>query len=109
MSKVLYVVHFEVGSVRLSSSAKAGLEKIVTETTDHPIIIVDAYADPSGSDGRNLALTTARATSVQEYMMTIGYPPHKLLIRARGDRLFERADLGKPPPLSRRVEVVALS
>ena len=109
MAKVLYVVHFDVGSARLASSDKVGLKKIVTETTDQPIVIVDAYADPSGADGRNLALTTARATNVREYLMALGYPPHKLLIRARGDRLFEQADLDKHARPSRRVEVVALS
>jgi outer membrane protein OmpA-like peptidoglycan-associated protein len=109
MTKLLYTVGFESGSIRLSSSAKTGIKKALTGLTDQPTIILDAYADPAGDEGLNLALTTARATAVQEHMISLGYPPHKLCTRARGERIFERAGLPKQAAPSRRVELVMLS
>ena len=108
MARILYTVNFDGGSARLSQSAKSGVKKAVARAADRPTIILDAYADRAGSDSLNLALTTARATAVQEYVMSLGYPPHKLLVRARGERLFERADLPRQTAASRRVELVAL-
>jgi outer membrane protein OmpA-like peptidoglycan-associated protein len=109
MTKVLYTVAFESGSTRLGTAAKVDIKKALAGLSDRPTIILDAYADPVGDEGLNLALTTARATAVQEHIMSLGYPPHKLLTRARGERIFERAGLVKQAPPSRRVELVALT
>jgi outer membrane protein OmpA-like peptidoglycan-associated protein len=108
MTRVLYTVRFESGSTRLATAAKAGIKTALAGLAERPTVILDAYADRAGDAQRNLALTTARATAVQEYMVSLGYPLHKLRTRARGERTFERAGLGKQAPPSRRVELVAL-
>jgi outer membrane protein OmpA-like peptidoglycan-associated protein len=109
MTTVLFTASFDSGSTRLGTAAKAGIKKALAGLADTPTIILDAYADLAGDDALNLTLTTARATAVQDHMISLGYPPHKLLTRARGERVFERAGLAKQAPPSRRVELVALS
>jgi outer membrane protein OmpA-like peptidoglycan-associated protein len=109
MTKVVYTVAFASGSAALTSSAKAGIRKAVDQLAGRPTIILDAYADPQGDEARNLALTTARAIAVQQYITSLKYPPHKLLTRSRGERHFERANLNENVPLSRRVELVAMT
>jgi OmpA family len=100
---VIYTVPFESGSTLLSTSAKVGIKKARAQLADTPTIILDAYAETDGDERRNLALTTARANVVQDQ------PPHKVLIRMRGDRVFEQAGLAKQGQPSRRVELLALS
>jgi outer membrane protein OmpA-like peptidoglycan-associated protein len=109
MTKVLFSVPFASGSTKLNNAAKSGIADAVSQLADEPLVILDAYADPSGDDGLNLALTTARAAAVRSHMVSLGYPLHKLLQRARGERIFERANLAKQALPSRRVEIIALS
>lgn len=106
MATVLYTVPFSSGSTKLSGGAKTGIANVITQISDEPVIILDAYADTSGEDGLNLALTTARAANVRDYMRLLGYPVHKLLQRSRGERVFERANLAEQKPPSRRVEII---
>ncbi|MEQ1955030.1 OmpA family protein [Mesorhizobium yinganensis] len=108
MTRVLYSAAFASGSTQLSAQAKSGIEKALVGLANQPTIILDAYADPAGEEGLNMALTTARAEVVREHMISLGYPLHKLLSRARGERQFERPNLEKQAPPSRRVELVAL-
>ena len=109
MTKVIYTVAFESGAAKLGNAAKAGIKKALAELNDRPTIILDAYADPAGDGELNLTLTTARAAVVEQHLIALGYPAHKLLTRARGERIFERAGLGKQAAPSRRVELVALT
>jgi len=108
MTRVLHTVTFVSGSARLSLAERLGIKKALDALADRPTIILDAYADPHGDEARNLALTTARAAAVQDYIVSLKYPPHKLLTRSRGERIFERAYLPKQAPSSRRVELLAL-
>jgi outer membrane protein OmpA-like peptidoglycan-associated protein len=109
MTRVLYTVAFGSATAKLGSAAKAGIKKVLAGLHDRPTIILDAYADPAGVEELNLTLTTARAAAVEQHMIALGYPAHKLLTRSRGKRNFERPGLGKQAPPSRRVELVALN
>ncbi|TMI99563.1 MAG: hypothetical protein E6G97_21850 [Alphaproteobacteria bacterium] len=109
MTKVLYTVAFASGAAKLGTAAKAGIKKALEDLHGQPTIILDAYADAAGDEELNLTLTTARAIAVEQHMVALGYPAHKLLTRSRGERVFERANLSTQAPPSRRVELVALT
>ena len=93
MARIQYTVNFDGVSARQTPRAKSGLKKAVMEAAGQPTIILDAYADQTGSPPLNLALTSTLATAVQNYLTSLKYPPHKLLLRTRGHRIFERAGL----------------
>jgi outer membrane protein OmpA-like peptidoglycan-associated protein len=92
----------------MTSSAKHDVKKSVAALSGTETILLDAYADPQGSRGLNSALTVARAETVKSYVVSLGYPPHKIRMRARGEGRYERPNLDERPDEPRRVELLIL-
>ncbi len=110
MTKRLYTVQFSDGSAQLSSDAKSGIQAAIMQmATNQVSIILDAYADSSGDPGVNMALTVVRAQAVLDYMLALKYPPDRIQLRARGERVFETPGFPDTPKSSRRVEILAMT
>jgi outer membrane protein OmpA-like peptidoglycan-associated protein len=109
MTTVGCVVPFTTGSARLSNSAKEAVKRSIGVLNGTETILLDAYADPPGSRGLNTALTVSRAEAVKSFVVGLGFPPHKIKTRARGEGRYERPGLSDRPDELRRVELLILN
>ena len=106
MSEIIYSVPFGQTTTTISARVKTGIKTAVANLTGSPTIILDAFVVRSRNVELALALSTARATAVRDYIVSIGYPPHKVLTRTYGDRVPGGVVTKR---LSRRVDLLALT
>lgn len=71
------------------------------ECTPNETVILDAYADPVGSDSYNADLAMRRAQAVRDDLVELGIDRDRILLGIFG----ERGEHGDDPALARRVEV----
>lgn len=109
MTTVGCIVRFVTGSAQLSNSAKDTIRRAIERLNGTETILLDAYADPPGSRGLNSALTASRAETVKGFVIGLGFPPHKIETRARGEGRYERPGLSDRPDEPRRVELLILN
>lgn len=77
---------FEIGSARLSSSARAALTGVARVLVDYrfTIISVDGHTDDSGDAAQNRALSEQRASAVAKHLIFEGVEPQRLVVVGRG-------------------------
>ena len=82
-------VSFEPGSAELTTGSKSAFTDIVRSLNENPDIriAVMAHTDNSGGIEENLRLSTARATSVVEYLVDKGVEPARLKAEGYGEML----------------------
>jgi hypothetical protein len=90
---------------------KRAVEKAVRGPARDLTLILEAYSEHGPADQlpARLAQSAARASTVRDFMLSLGYPAHKIKVRNRADRDFESVTNGKSVPPSQRVDLVALS
>lgn len=110
MSQVLCSVAFSGSSRTMKAASKRAVEKALHGRAHDLTVILEAYSDCGPRDQLpvRLALSAARASTVRDFMLSLGYPAHKIKVRTRADRAFESATGGRPAPPSQRVDLVAL-
>ncbi|MBN9543467.1 MAG: OmpA family protein [Alphaproteobacteria bacterium] len=105
-----YRIFFEFDSANLTLGSKNTLKSIAEEVKKmKPMpeeIILNGYTDRAGVEEYNLALSKKRATSVKNFLASLGIPKEKIVIFAFGesDNAIESSD-GIREPGSRRVEI----
>jgi hypothetical protein len=111
MSQVLCSVAFSGSSRTMTASSKRAVEKALRSPARDLTVMLEAYSDRGPVDQLpvRLAQSAARASTVRDFILSLGYPAHKIKVRTRADRDFESATGGRPVPPSQRVDLVALS
>lgn len=105
-----YRIFFEFDSAHLTQGSKNSLKAIAEEIKKmKPApeeIILNGYTDRAGNEEYNLALSKKRATSVKNYLASLGVEKDKIVIFAFGesDNAIDSSD-GAREPGSRRVEI----
>lgn len=80
-------ISFETGSATLSANSKFELDNLVTAMNAYPSLSVEVagHTDNVGDAAANLALSTARASSVVKYLTDRGISAGRLRARGYGD------------------------
>lgn len=93
-------VYFGYASTKLNHK----LDSTVKWLADHPSvnIVIEGYADPTGSHEANLALGQARAQSVRDYLVGNGIDAARIEVMSYGDT---RLKYGKTDARNRRVAI----
>ncbi len=86
------IIYFEVNKATLSDRARQNLDLLIefarhllSERLPVRALIFEGHADRSGSEEYNLALSRRRAEAVRNYLISQGYPPDGLTVRAFGE------------------------
>jgi outer membrane protein OmpA-like peptidoglycan-associated protein len=84
---VLEGVNFETNSARLTSGSLAILDRVAASLVDSPEVKVEigGHTDSSGSDSHNKALSSARAESVRDYLVSKGVAASRLVAKGYGE------------------------
>jgi len=106
---VLEGVEFDHNSSYLRSVSFAVLNRVAESLAAYPEVTVEiqGYTDSSGSAAYNLDISSRRATSVMDYLLSQGIAPHRLTSVGYGED-SPRADNGtrEGRAANRRVELV---
>ncbi len=99
---------FDYGKADLRESNKASLRKLSESLKDYPNtnILVVGHTDNVGTDTYNLTLSEKRASSVADYLKSVGVTGSRLSIQGRGEtepKVENDNDNGRQ--LNRRVEL----
>lgn len=83
----LYVVYFPSGSDRLGDAAKATIAKAAADAAARDAVDIEVigFADRTGEDRRNIALSQRRADAVVKAMQAAGAEEDAFLVYARGE------------------------
>lgn len=104
----VYIVFFATGSAALDDAAKGVIADAAADAADRVAVDVEllGFADRSGEDRRNLALSERRVEAVRAVMANAGVPEDAFLNYARGEDNppIATAD-GVAEPRNRRVEI----
>jgi len=94
----------------MTASAKRAVEKAVRGPAHELTVILEAYSEHGPTDQLpvRLAQSAARASAVRDFILSLGYPSHKIKVRNRADRDYENSTGGRPTAPSRRVDLIAL-
>lgn len=100
--------NFKVGSAELPGGLKKQLDVFAQvlgkRAADSAPVLITGYADASGTDALNMALSEARARSVQSYLETKGVA--STLLKTQGKGSQDLADAANPyAAKNRRVEI----
>ena len=84
---VLNNVFFEVDKFDLKDESKIELNKLVTFLKNNPGLAIElsGHTDNTGVKQKNIELSTARAKSVQQYLITNGIDATRLTYKGYGD------------------------
>jgi membrane fusion protein (multidrug efflux system) len=77
------MIHFDVGSARLSSEASATLANVALYLTERPEVVVDitGYTDKTGSHAKNVVLAKERAKAVRKALFDKGAKESQVSMR----------------------------
>ncbi|MCK5800328.1 MAG: OmpA family protein [Deltaproteobacteria bacterium] len=107
---VMKKIFFETASAVIRKESYKTLDAVAQTLRENPQILkieIQGHADERGSDGYNLRLTTARARSVRQYLVTHGITPRRLDARGYGKRKpKDRGHSEEAWSRNRRVEFV---
>ncbi len=86
-SGVLQTIYFDYDRSELRADARAALKTNSDWVRDHPKyrIIIEGHCDERGSIEYNLALGDRRASSVRDYMATLGIPASRIRAVSYGE------------------------
>lgn len=73
-------------SSRHKNQIRGFLEDLESEDSE---IVINGFSDQSGDHEYNLALSRSRTLSAKAYIEELGFPTHRLLHRAFGERKFD--------------------
>lgn len=84
---ILRGVNFESNKAVLLESSKAILDRVAASLLEHPDVKVEVagHCDAQGNDEYNLKLSTARASSVREYLIQLGVDAGRLVAVGYGE------------------------
>lgn len=103
-----YMVHFEIGSDRLTPDSAVRLKDILAEVAMLPVpeVVVVGHTDTVGAEGLNDGLSMQRARRVRERLVEGGLDPRRIEAVGRGKReLLVPTANEVPEPRNRRVEI----
>jgi outer membrane protein OmpA-like peptidoglycan-associated protein len=85
-SRYAAVVYFEVGSAVVGGDGQRELRWFVQRLQPYPqaVVLVQGFADTTGSEASNRELSDRRAESVANYLGSQGVPPDRLKIEGHG-------------------------
>jgi peptidoglycan-associated lipoprotein len=103
----LGAVYFGFNSPTLSSETQDALKTAAECIKNQPgMYILEAHADPRGTEEYNIMLTDRRGQSVKEFLGTLGVGPDKLQVISKGSLEATGTDEGSMKN-DRRVEFIA--
>jgi outer membrane protein OmpA-like peptidoglycan-associated protein len=84
--KYAAVVYFEVGSAVLDADGQRELRWLVKQLQPYPQAMLDVqgFADSTGSEANNAALSQQRAANVAGYLESQGIDPSRLVVKGFG-------------------------
>jgi hypothetical protein len=102
-------VHFEFDSAVLSDSGRAQLDTAVAWIADKraETILIEGYADQSGTEPYNKQLAERRAETARQYLIARGVAPERIQILSYGEGL-PAVDSGLPERMNRRIVLHAV-
>jgi len=111
MSQIVCSVAFVGSSRRMTAASKRAVEKAIRGPARDLTVILQAYSERGPADQLpiRLAQSAARASTVRDFILSLGYPAHKVKVRTRADRDFESSTSGRIAAPSQRVDLVALT
>ena len=80
-------VHFRSGSARLSTTAKAAIDEVVSNISPELrgwVVVVEGYADSRGQSAKNRSLSERRANAVIDYLVTNHHLPIRRVVQPFG-------------------------
>jgi outer membrane protein OmpA-like peptidoglycan-associated protein len=85
-SKYAAVVYFDVGSAVVGSDGQRELRWFVQKMQPYPeaVILVQGFADVTGSEAKNRSLSADRAQAVGSFLNAQGIPPGRLVTQGYG-------------------------
>lgn len=101
-------VYFETASVQLLTTEGEKLVRVAAQLAlrDGYVLELDGHADDVGQDEANFALSLGRAYRVRSFLMGLGVPGDRILVRGFGSaRPANGARTEEARALNRRVEV----
>jgi peptidoglycan-associated lipoprotein len=102
VEKGLREVYFRVGSANLGNKT-ALLDRAARWLKDSDVqVVIEGYADPTGSHEGNLALGEKRAESVRDYLVSVGIDQSRMEVISYGDT---RLKYGRTDGRNRRVAI----
>jgi OOP family OmpA-OmpF porin len=107
-SKYAAVVYFEVGSAAIDDEGKHELRWLVGKLQPYPRarLLVQGFADATGSEAKNQTLSTERAQAVASYLQSQGVAQDRLVVQGYGTASPAAANTTKHGRgRNRRVEV----
>jgi outer membrane protein OmpA-like peptidoglycan-associated protein len=107
-SKYAAVVYFDVGSAVLGTDAERELRWFVGKMQPYPeaVILVQGFADVTGSEAKNRTLSEDRARAVASYLSAQGIAPSRLVTQGYGTESAAASNAtAKGRERNRRVEV----
>ncbi len=95
-------VYFNLSSASVGN--KASLARAIRWLTDNPSahVVIEGYADPTGSPQLNMTLSQSRAESVRDLLGTAGIDQSRMEVTAYGDT---RLKYGRADSRNRRVAI----
>jgi OmpA-OmpF porin, OOP family len=104
-------VLFEYNKADLKPGALHNLYTLVTFLKENPErnLLIEGYADSTGSDSYNLTLSQRRAEAVQNFLLQNNIPPQRMVVRGYGEDYpvaTNNTEAGRQQ--NRRVEIVVL-
>jgi peptidoglycan-associated lipoprotein len=86
-SGVLKPAYFSYDSIVLTEEARGVLQKNVEYLKKRPStkVMVEGHADSRGTNEYNLALTSRRAATVKDYLVSLGVPADRVTTVAKGE------------------------
>jgi outer membrane protein OmpA-like peptidoglycan-associated protein len=102
-------IHFNTGDAALNPRARAALDKLVAQVTDHPEwrLAVEGHADARGDEAVNERLSQERAQVVSARLEKLGLPGARVQTAAFGStRPLSPGDDAAALRRNRRVEVL---
>ena len=85
-SKYAAVVYFDVGSAVVGADGQRELRWFVGKMQPYPeaVVLVQGFADVTGSEAKNHTLSTDRAQAVAGFLGAQGIPPARLVTQGYG-------------------------
>ena len=102
-------VLFQVNSATLNQNGLANLRKLADALVQNPnrTVLVEGFADSTGSSDYNQQLSERRATAVRNALTEMGVPRERVAMRAYGEAFpVAPNDTANNRALNRRVEIV---
>lgn len=104
-------IYFKYGSSTLQTAAKTALRDLAEQLKglSYDEIEILAYTDVSGTDSFNQKLSERRGGAAKKYLVALGVPEEKVVVRPRGEGPLSGRDSWYSKMFSRRAEIIVNS